>query len=86
MQRPPNHLHSLGLRRVAVRFVGAALRLHGRDGHRHERAVPRSGRAAHQRRDRHRRGARADRLQPSDRRPAADPLHLRGAVRHVVNG
>ena len=71
---------------VAVRFVGAALRLHGRDGHRHERAVPRSGRAAHQRRDRHRRGARADRLQPSDRRPAADPLHRRGAVRHVVNG
>ena len=67
---------------VAVGIV----RLHGRDGHRHERAVPRSGRAAHQRRDRHRRGARADRLQPSDRRPAADPLHRRGAVRHVVNG
>ena len=53
-REPLHHLHSLGLRRVAVRFVGAALRLHGRDGHRHERAVPRSGRAAHQRRDRHR--------------------------------
>ena len=69
-----------------VASLCASLRLHGRDGHRHERAVPRSGRAAHQRRDRHRRGARADRLQPSDRRPAADPLHRRGAVRHVVNG
>ena len=79
-------LHHLGLHGLAVRLGGPALRLHGGDGPRHERTVPRAGRAADQRRDRHRRRPHPDRVQPADQRPAADHLHRHRAFGDFANG
>ena len=48
--------------------------------HRHERALPDSGGAAYQRRDRHRRGACVERYRPPDVGADADRLHRRRIV------
>ena len=60
--------------------------LFGGNGARDERPVPRTGGTAHQRRDRHRRGAHSDRVQPPDQRPVAYHLHRHRPVGDNVNG
>ena len=72
-----NHFLAFRLSGFALRLVGLGLRLYGRGCDSHQPALSRPGRAAHQRGDRHRRRAYPDRLQPSDKRSAADRLHCR---------
>lgn len=63
-REPLPDLHHLGFHGVAVRLGSPEVRLLGGNGARDERPVPRTGSTAHQRRDRHRRGAHSDRVQP----------------------
>ena len=69
-----------------MRLGSPEVRLLGGNGARDERPVPRTGGTAHQRRDRHRRGAHSDRVQPPDQRPVAYHLHRHRPVGNIVNG
>ena len=85
-REPLPDLHHLGVHGVAVRLGSPEVRLFGGNGARDERPVPRTGGTAHQWRDRHRRGAHPDRVQPPDQRPAAYHLHRHRPVGDIVNG
>ena len=85
-REPLPDLHHLGVHGVAVRLGSPEVRLFGGNGARDERPVPRTGGTAHQWRDRHRRGAHSDRVQPPDQRPAAYHLHRHRPVGDIVNG
>ena len=85
-REPLPDLHHFGFHGVAVRLGSPEVRLLGGNGARDERPVPRPRSTAHQRRDRHRRGAHSDRVQPPDQRPAAYHLHRHRPVGDIVNG